>query len=178
MATKASIFLNTTRITTKMMYKTYIKKNPQSTIALTKNYSLFKTIVEDCHKEVINECLKGGVYSFGSNLGIFAVTKHERRIYIDKNGNARGMSVDFGATRKNKASGGNEVIYNTNSIICHWEWLKAGSHLTNKTGWQLAVTDGPRGIARKLHNYIESNERATLNYMSNEFKFKENINNE
>ena len=59
MATKASKFLKTTRITTKMMYKTYIKTYPDSLIAQEKNYNLFKTIVTECHREAVDECLKG-----------------------------------------------------------------------------------------------------------------------
>ena len=159
MATKASKFLKTTRITTKMMYRTYIKTYPDSLIAKEKNYNLFKTIVTECHKEAVDECLRGGQYHFGNEIGLLEVNKYERKFRLDKDGKVLGMAVDFGATRKNKAAGNSEVIYHTNAIIFKWKWANKP-----ETGWLLAVTDGPIGIARKLARYIKENENAGVNY--------------
>ncbi len=172
MATKASKFLNTKRITTKMMYKTYIKTYPDSIIAQKKNYNLFKTIVTECHKEAVDECLKGGQYHLGSDIGLLEVVKYQKAVYIDNEDKVKGLSIDFGTTRKNKAAGINQVAYHTNTLICKWNWFRATGFTTkNKTGWQLAVTDGPIGISRKLAHYVKKNEKASINYRDCEFKF-------
>jgi hypothetical protein len=159
MGTRASKFLKTKRITTKMMYKTYIKTYPNSLIAQSKNYNLFKTIVTESHKEAVEECLKGGQYHFGDEIGLLEVNKFERKFRVDKDGKVLGMAVDFGATRKNKAAGNPETIYHTNPVIFKWKWNNKP-----KTGWLLAVTDGPIGIARKLAHYVKNNEKAGINY--------------
>ena len=165
MATKASKFLHTKRITTKMMYKTYIKAYPNSLIAKEKNYNLFKTIVTETHKEAVDECLKGGQYHFGTDIGILEVVKYEKAVFIDAEDKVRGLAIDFGTTRKNKSAGINETAYHTNTLVCRWNWSKAhGGGIKNKTGWQLAVTDGPIGIARKLAHYVKENEKAGINY--------------
>lgn len=171
MATKASKFLKTSRITTKMMYRTYIKAYPDSPIAKEKNYNLFKTIVTECHKEAVDECLKGGQYHLGDEVGLLEVVKYQRKFSI-KDGKVKGMAVDFAATRKNKAAGNPEVIYHTNTIIYKWKWFRSGGFVVkNKTGWLLAVTDGPKGISRKLSHYVTNNERAGVNYRTGSIDF-------
>lgn len=175
MATKASIFLETKRITTKEMYKKYVKKYPDSEIAKTKNYNLFKLLVCETNKEIVKELLKGGIYNFGSNVGTLEVTKFTRVPRIDKDGKMRGMNVDFGATRKNKALGNTEVIYHTHSLVCRWTYRRGGGsgfRLVNKSMWQFAFTDGPKGISRQLHHYIEANPNCAVNYRTNQYEFK------
>jgi hypothetical protein len=168
----------------KVVKKYYRKKVDKLSIADTKSiyqkeklisYPTFKKIVTETHKEVVNECLKGGVYNFGEGIGTFEVTKHNREVYLDEEGNLKGTLPDYGATRKAKAAGNDVVIYHTNSLICRWQWSRKGNAIKNKCKWCIEPTNGPLGISRKLHHYIEENPRATMHYRLTEIKRKKDV---
>lgn len=163
--------LDTKRITTKTMFRIFVEENPDITIS----YKDFKLVMGLLNKEIIEQCLKGGIYNFGNDMGTFGVVKYERKPYLDDEGNIRGTSVDFGATRKAKAQGKNVVIYHTNTLICKWHWSKQIGNsigLKNAGKWSLLPTEGPIGISRKLHHYIEDNPRCTMHYREIKIKRK------
>jgi hypothetical protein len=159
----ASKVLDTKRITTKTMFRMFVEEYPDIVVS----YKDFKKYMGDLNKAIIEACLEGGTYKFGNNIGTWSIAKYERKPYLDENGNLRGTRPDYGATRKAKASGKNIVIYHTNTLICKWHWTKslAGGYRVKHIGkWSLVPTDGPLGISRKLHHYVEANPRSTMHY--------------
>lgn len=160
---KKPVFLQTTRITTKILYNRYVEKYPDCNLT----YNQFKDIVVTANKLIVDRCLEGGIYNFGHSVGTWCITKFNRKPYIDDEGKLKNVSVDFGATRKAKAAGKDVVIYHDTTLICKWTWHKTTAlygRIPNKDKWCIEPTNGPKGISRKLHHYIEANEHCTLKY--------------
>jgi len=159
----ASKIFDTTRITTRSLYRRYKIEYPETTLT----YKQFKKIVTDTNKEIVEEALKGGVYNFGEHIGTLSIVKYNRKPYLNKEGKLRGVSPDYAATKKAKAEGKDIVIYHPSGLTCKWHWTKNSSGtymIENKGFWSIVPTDGPKGISRMLHNYIEDNPRCTMHY--------------
>lgn len=210
---KLKVF-ETKRITTKVMYKRYVKTTVdkwwadlieekqievfnthfprikfkplgerdmkvlyRKEVSRILTYEEFKQIVSDLNKTIVEECLTGGTYNFGNSVGFLRIVKFFRDPYVDAEGNLKGVAIDFGATKKNKEAGGQNAVYHTNRLVCRWFWSKKHSNIPNRRKWCFEPTDGPKGISRKLHHFIDKNPRAPMHYPELTLKRKTNVEN-
>lgn len=150
----------TRRITTKKMYRMYCEDNPGTTIS----YRQYKDIIIDCNKEITRLCLEGGAYNFGNHIGYLLVMKFEKKVSLNPDGTPKNLSIDHGATRKHKSAGGTSIIYHPNGMKVRWVWTKQYCNIPNKSVWKLQLTDGPKGIKRKLAKHIKENPLAMNKY--------------
>lgn len=135
------------QINTKALYKFYMKNGG------ILEYSLFKKIIDDFHKTIVERCLEGETFAAPSSVGVFKIFKRKRIFKIKEDGKLQ-ATVNWGESKKRKKeleekgvllykpiyddlgnivgdNGGEKwIVYKTNKWVYFWQRI-ANIYLSN-----------------------------------------------
>lgn len=138
--------------TLKDIYKHYtdsIDKNSPFDI----NFNLYKSIVEDYIKEIMNLVFEGNAYSIPATLGLVQVVKVKMNYNIEKS-----LPIDWEFTNKY-----GKRIYNLNEhsrgFRYKFQWFKGSIHLHLNNNYILYRLIMTRANKRRLAKIIKSGEK-------------------
>ncbi len=140
----------------KDMYAYFKSKHPNTDVT----FALYKHVISEFNKRVAIAALEGKEISLGKTMGIIRVDRIQRN-FLKK-------VVDFGETRKLKASGIDKVVYFTNDYYLKWTWSKKSSKAVNKSAYTFKPSAGKNGLRKKLARLLKEDEFANLNFIRND----------
>jgi hypothetical protein len=136
------------------MYKDFIKRNPASDI----NYKIFRYILSEYNKGILELLLEGGTFNIGNKLGRLCVKKFTR--------NFSRRTVDWGETNKLKKQGINQLVYYTDDYYYGYNWEKRYCTVKNKSVYKFYPAGGVKGPKKQLIRLLKSNSLNHLNFKS------------
>lgn len=134
------------------MYADFKRRNPGTDVT----YQLFKYILSEYNKGIVNTLMKGESFNLGQRLGKLRIRKMPRNFNRKK--------IDWGETNKLKKQGIKKLIYFTDEYYYGFFWEKRYCTIKNKSVYKFHPAGGEAGPRKRLIRFLKENDLNRLNF--------------